>query len=40
MYSKIVEEEDNNRAQLWQKDAQGIIVFVCPSVFLPWSRAY
>ena len=35
MYSKIAEDEDNMRAQLWQKDAEGIIVFVCPSIFLP-----
>jgi len=32
MYSKIA-EEDNKRAQLWHKDAEGIIVFVCPSIF-------
>jgi len=35
MYSKIAEEEDNKGAQLWQKDAQGIVVFVCPSISLP-----
>ena len=33
MYSKIAEEEDNKKVQLWQKDAQGVIVFVCPSGF-------
>lgn len=32
MYSKISEEEDTKIAERWQKDAEGIILFVCPSV--------
>lgn len=32
MYSKIAEEEDTRIAERWQKDAEGIILFVCPSV--------
>ena len=28
MYSKIAEEEDDKMAELWQKDADGIINFV------------
>lgn len=34
MYSKIAEEEDNKMVERWQKDAEGIIIFVCPNVFL------
>jgi len=30
MYSKIAEEEDSQMAKRWQKDAQGIILFVGP----------
>jgi hypothetical protein len=32
MYSKIAEEEDTKIAERWQKDTEGIIIFVCPSV--------
>jgi len=32
-YSKIAEEEDNKITQRWQKDGEGIIIFVCPSGF-------
>ena len=32
IYSKAAEEEDNKRAEHWQKDAEGIIIFVSPSV--------
>ena len=28
MYSKISEEEDNKVADRWQKDADGILIFV------------
>jgi len=28
MYSKVAEEEDNKMAELWQKDADGILIFV------------
>lgn len=28
MYSKVAEEEDNKAAELWQKDADGILIFV------------
>lgn len=33
MYSKIAEEEDNKIAQRWQKDTEGIIIFVRPCGF-------
>ena len=33
MYSEMAEEEDNRMATLWQKDADGIRVFVSP--FIP-----
>jgi hypothetical protein len=32
MYSKIGEEEDNQMAERWQKDADGIVIFVSPDV--------
>jgi hypothetical protein len=32
MYSKAAEEEDNNMAESWQKDADGILIFVSPHV--------
>jgi hypothetical protein len=28
MYSKLAEEDDNTMAERWQKDAEGIIIFV------------
>jgi hypothetical protein len=28
MYSNIVEEEDNKMSERWQKDADGILIFV------------
>ena len=28
MYSNIVEEEDNKMTERWQKDADGILIFV------------
>jgi hypothetical protein len=28
MYSKLAEEDDNKMAERWQKDAEGIIIFV------------
>ena len=31
MYSKIAEEEDNKVVERWQKDAEGIIIFVRPN---------
>ena len=33
MYSKIAEEKDTKIAERWQKDTEGIIIFVCPSVY-------
>lgn len=30
IYSKIAEKDDNKRAERWQKDAQGILIFVSP----------
>jgi len=32
MYSKIREEEDNQMAERWQKDADEIVIFVSPDV--------
>ena len=32
MYSKIAEEEDNKVAERWQKDADGLLIFVSPHV--------
>ena len=32
LYSEIAEEEDNKMAERWQKDAEGIIIFVRPEV--------
>jgi hypothetical protein len=34
MYGNIVEEEDNKMAERWQKDAQGILIFVGTSIFV------
>ena len=28
MYSKAAEDEDNKMAERWQKDAEGILIFV------------
>jgi hypothetical protein len=28
MYVKLAEEEDNKMAERWQKDADGILIFV------------
>ena len=30
IYSKVVEEEDNKMVESWQKDADGILIFVSP----------
>ena len=32
MYSKIAEEKDNRMVERWQKDADGILIFVSPRV--------
>jgi hypothetical protein len=32
MYSKIAEKDDNTMAERWQKDADGILIFVSPQV--------
>ena len=32
LYSKIAEDEDNKMVELWQKDADGILIFVSPCV--------
>jgi hypothetical protein len=32
MYSKAAEEEDKKMADRWQKDADGILIFVSPRV--------
>jgi hypothetical protein len=34
MYSKIAEKDDNTMAERWQKDADGILIFVSPQVRL------
>lgn len=39
LYSKIAEEEDNKLADRWQKDADGILIFVSVRVTLPSLRA-
>jgi hypothetical protein len=35
MYSKAAEEEDNRMVDRWQKDADGILIFVGPRVNNP-----
>jgi hypothetical protein len=30
MYVKMAEEEDNKMTERWQKDADGILIFVSP----------
>jgi hypothetical protein len=32
LYSKAAEEEDNKMVERWQKDADGILIFVSPRV--------
>ena len=32
MYSKAADEEDNKMVERWQKDADGILIFVRPCV--------
>jgi Family of unknown function (DUF6535) len=32
MYSKAAEEEDNDMVERWQKDADGILIFVSPRI--------
>ena len=32
IYSKAAEEEDNKMVERWQKDADGILIFVSPRV--------
>jgi hypothetical protein len=32
MYSKLAEEEDNKMVDRWQKEAEGILIFVSHSV--------
>ena len=35
MYSKAAEEVDNRMVERWQKDADGILIFVSPRVANP-----
>jgi hypothetical protein len=35
MYVKIAEEEDNKMAEQWQKDADGILIFVSSQYYCP-----
>lgn len=35
IYSKAVKEEDDKMVERWQKDAEGILIFVSPD---PWLR--
>jgi hypothetical protein len=32
IYSKVAEEEDNKMVDRWQKDADGILIFVSPCI--------
>jgi hypothetical protein len=32
IYSKAAEDEDNKMVERWQKDADGILIFVSPCV--------
>jgi hypothetical protein len=32
MYSKLSEEEDDKMVEGWQKEAEGILIFVSPNV--------
>jgi len=32
LYSKIAEEEDTEMTDRWQKDADGILIFVSPGI--------
>lgn len=34
IYSKAAKEEDDKMVERWQKDAEGILIFVCPSAWL------
>ena len=34
MYSKAAKEEDDKMAESWQKDADGILIFVSPCVII------
>lgn len=42
MYSKLSEEEDNKMVDRWQKEADGILIFVSPRLIgiLYFLRAY
>ena len=34
MYTKVAEEEDNKMVESWQKDADGILIFVSPCIVI------
>jgi hypothetical protein len=36
MYTKVAEDDDNKMVKIWQKDADGILIFVSPclSIFI------
>jgi len=34
MYSEMAQEEDNKMTERWQKDADGILIFVSPRVVI------
>jgi hypothetical protein len=34
IYSKTAEEEDNKNAERWKNDADGILIFVSPRIFI------
>jgi hypothetical protein len=40
IYSKAAEEEDNKMVERWQKDADGILIFVSPRVGDPCCFVY
>jgi len=40
IYSKAAEDEDNKMVERWQKDADGILIFVSPRVDIHMSFGY
>ena len=34
MYSEIAQQQDNKMAERWQKDADGILIFVSPRIVI------
>ena len=40
LYSKAAKEEDDKMVERWQKDAEGILIFVSPGPWLPVRSAF